>query len=79
MVGRVNRYLLKCQLKPVALADYTGISFSAGQQARLLAAFAGGVCDWSRPGVGQQEPVSPQTYQAGPGGVPLPAPVSKAV
>jgi hypothetical protein len=35
--------------------------------------FAGGVCDWSQPGVGQQDPVSPQTYQAGPGGVPLPA------
>ena len=78
--GPLAENMLKCQLKPLALADYTGVTFSAGQQTRLLTAFPGGVCDWSRPGVGQQEPVSPQTYQAGPGGVPLPAaPVSKAV
>ena len=69
--------ILKCTLKPLSFADYTGITFSAAQQARLQAVFTGGVCDWSQPGIGQQAPVSPQTYVAGPGGVPLPtAPVS---
>ena len=56
------------------------ITFSAGQLARLNAVFPGGVCDWSMPGVAQQDPVSPQTYSAGPGGVPLPpAPTSTPV
>jgi hypothetical protein len=40
--------------------------------ARLNAVFPGGVCDWSKPGVGQQEAISPLTFAAGPGGVPLP-------
>jgi hypothetical protein len=71
--GPLAENILKCQLKPVVFGDYGEIGFTAGQQARLLAVFPGGVCDWSKPGVGQQDPVSPQTYQAGPGGVPLPA------
>ena len=72
--GALAENVLKCQLKPLAFGDYTGVAFSAAQQARLSALFAAGVCDWSKPGVGQQDPVSPQTYQAGPGGAPLPAP-----
>ena len=72
--------ILKCQLKPLAVGDYTGITFTADQQARLATVFPGGVCDWSKPGVGQTDPVSPQTYAAGPGGVPLPAaPQSSAI
>ena len=39
---------------------------------RLNAVFPDGVCDWSKPGVGQQEAVSPLTFAAGPGGEPLP-------
>ncbi len=75
--GALAENVLKCQLKPLALTDYTGVTFSAGQQTRLAGAFAGGVCDWSKAGVGQTSPTSPQTYKAGPGGVPLPAmPVS---
>ena len=65
--------ILKCQLKPLAFTDYGSITFTATQQNRLQAVFPGGVCDWSKPGVGQQAPVSPQTYAAGAGGVPLPA------
>jgi hypothetical protein len=65
--------ILKCQLKPLVVADYTGITFTAGQQTRLNAVFPGGVCDWSKAGVGQVDPISPLTFQAGPGGVPLPA------
>ncbi len=72
--GALAENILKCQLKPLAFGDYAGVTFSAAQQARLSALFAAGVCDWSKPGVGQQDPVSPQTYQAGPGGAPLPAP-----
>jgi len=72
--------ILKCQLKPLVFSDYTGITFTAGQQARLQAVFPAGVCNWSKPGVGQQDPVSPQTYRAGPGGQPLGAvPVSKGI
>jgi len=51
---------------------------SGGLLTRLNAVFPSGVCDWSKPGVGQQEPISPQSYSAGPGGQPLPpAPVSR--
>ena len=72
--------ILKCQLKPLNFSDYSGIVFTAGQQARLQTVFSTGVCDWTLPGVGQQPPVSPQTYAAGPGGVPLPpAPVSTPI
>ena len=54
------------------------MALTAAQLARLQqAVFVGGVCDWSKPGVGQQEAISPLTFVAGPGGVPLPpAPVS---
>ena len=71
--GPQTENILKCQLKPLLAADYTGVVFSAAQLARLNAVFTGGVCDWSKPGVGQQDPVSPLTFTAGPGGVPLPA------
>ncbi|MDA1184820.1 MAG: DUF6351 family protein [Acidobacteria bacterium] len=45
--------IIKCQLKPVDPADY-GVSFTAEEMARLRAIFPEGVCDWSKPGVGQQ-------------------------
>ena len=78
--GPSTENILKCQLKPLVFSDYTGITFDAGQQGRLTAVFGTGVCDWSKPGVGQQDPVSPQTYSAGPGGVPLlAAPTSTAI
>ena len=78
--GPLAENILKCQLKPLVFTDYTGITFTAGQQTRLSAVFSTGVCDWSKPGVGQQDPVSPLTFSAGPGGVPLPAaPTSTAL
>ncbi|MEO7055436.1 MAG: DUF6351 family protein, partial [Caldimonas sp.] len=78
--GPQTENILKCQLKPLVFADYTGVTFTAGQQSRLGTVFSGGVCDWSKPGVGQQDPSSPLTFQAGPGGVPLPAaPTSTAI
>lgn len=46
--------VLKCQLKPVDAADYEG-TFTAAEMDRLRNIFADGVCDWSKPGVGQTE------------------------
>jgi hypothetical protein len=66
--------VIKCQLKPLARSDYAPILFTDAQWAQLEEAFPTGVCDWSRPGVGQQGAVAWQTYQDGPGGEPLGAP-----
>ena len=44
--------VLKCTLKPVDPTDYAGSLF-AEQLRRLQRTFPEGVCDWSRPGVGQ--------------------------
>ena len=75
--GSIRENILKCQLKPLDPADYSPVTFSGAQLARLQAVFNTGVCDWSKPGVGQQEAISPLTFAAGPGGQPLPpAPVS---
>jgi len=75
--GSIRENILKCQLKPLNAADYAPVVFTGAQLARLQAVFSTGVCDWSRPGVGQQEAISPLTFVAGPGGQPLPpAPVS---
>lgn len=71
--GTLAENIFKCQLKPLNFSDpdYTGVTFDAGQQARLQAVFPNGVCDWSKPGVAQV-PVNPwTTFKAGPGGVPL--------
>jgi hypothetical protein len=69
--------VLKCELKPLDASEYPGLTFTADQWSRLQAVFPTGVCDWTRPGVGQQAAVSPLTFKAGPGGAPLPpAPVS---
>ena len=70
--GQLEENILKCQLKPLSASDYAPVVFTAAQLARLNAAFPGGVCDWSKPGVGQQEAISPLTFAAGPGGAPLP-------
>ena len=75
--GPLAENILKCQLKPLDVASYAPVIFTAAQLARLGAAFPDGVCDWSKPGVGQQDAISPLTFVAGPGGRPLPpAPVS---
>jgi hypothetical protein len=76
--GPLAENILKCQLKPLSPVDYPSITFTLPQWARMQAAFPDGVCDWSRPGVGQQPAISPLTFSGGPGGVPLP-PAPKAV
>jgi len=69
----------KSQLKPLDFSDaaYGDVRFSDEQKSRLRAVFPDGVCDWSRPGVGQV-PANPwTTFAAGAGGRPLgPPPTS---
>ena len=72
--GSLREDILKCQLKPLDPAEYAPAVLSATQITRLQAVFPDGVCDWSKPGVGQQEAISPLTFANGPGGVPLPPP-----
>ncbi len=48
--------ILKCQLEPLNFSDYP-VTFTPAEQAQLQAAFPDGVCDYSRPGVGQQPPL----------------------
>jgi uncharacterized tannase-like protein DUF6351 len=72
--GPLAENIMKCQLKPLNFGDYTGVTFTTAQQTRLNAVFPNGVCDWSKPGVSQQDAQTPLTYAAGPGGAPLPPP-----
>lgn len=46
--------IAKCQLKPLSAADYPGITFTPTQWIALQLTFPDGVCDWTKPGVGQQ-------------------------
>lgn len=72
--GPLSEDVFKCQLKPVDFAstDYAGTVFTGDQQVRLQAVFPEGVCDWTKPGVGQV-PWTPTTFRNGPGGQDLPA------
>ena len=53
--GPMSNDVVKCQLKPPDAADYK-VSFTAQEFARLRKIFPDGVCDWSKPGVGQVKP-----------------------
>ncbi len=53
--AKLSMRVLKCRLAPVDFRDYP-VSFTAEQRTRLRATFPHGVCDYSRPGVGQQRP-----------------------
>ena len=46
--------IIKCQLRPISPTDYS-VSFTEAQWAKLQAVFPSGVCDWSKPGVEQQD------------------------
>jgi hypothetical protein len=74
--GPVSENILKCQLKPIDPADYGSPGLSDDQLTRLKAVFPKGVCDFSQPGVGQQDAESPLDFSAGPGGVPFGLPPS---
>ena len=51
--GPVTDDVVKCQLKPIADADYAPAAFTTPEKVRLAAIFPEGVCDFSRPGVAQ--------------------------
>lgn len=71
--------VVKCRLKPLSRADYA-VTFTDAQWATLQATFPDGVCDYTRPGVGQQPPKARWlTFADGPGGRALgPAPAADA-
>ena len=52
--GPIASDVVKCQLKAIEAADYK-VGFTLEEMARLKKTFAGGVCDWSKPGVEQQK------------------------
>jgi hypothetical protein len=54
----------ECQLKPLTQSAYYPVTFTAEQWARLQSAFPTGVCDFSKPGVSQQNTVPWRTYQS---------------
>jgi hypothetical protein len=56
----------KCQLKRIDANDYAAV-FSAEEQARLQSIFSDGVCDYSKPGVGQR-PLAGTYLRFGPDG-----------
>jgi hypothetical protein len=77
--GPFTHDTMKCRLKPLDPNDYS-VAFTAELWTRLKAAFAGGVCDWTRPSVDVRSTVPWLTFAGGPGGQPLgPAPVSQPV
>jgi hypothetical protein len=79
--GPVSEDIYQCQLKPLTFTDphYGATVFSPAQQARLAAVLPLGVCDWSKPGVGQTSEWQFTNFNAGPSGVPIgPEPSSVA-
>jgi hypothetical protein len=50
--GPLTNDVLKCQLKPLDRSAYP-VTFTDAEWARMQAIFPEGVCDWSKPGVGQ--------------------------
>ena len=50
--GPLAADVLKCQLKPIDPKDYA-VAMTPSERARLRRIFPAGVCDWSKPGVGQ--------------------------
>jgi hypothetical protein len=65
--GPLANDIIKCALKPLDKADYK-VTFTDAEWAQLQKAFPTGVCDWTKPGVGQQRSVPWQTYAYGAGG-----------
>jgi hypothetical protein len=60
--------VVKCRLEPLDRAAYSA-TFTDAEWAQLEQAFPNGVCDWSRPGVGQQNNIPWLTYQDADGNV----------
>src|SRR3954468_4331394 len=65
--GPMTDDIIQCRRKPLDLKDY-GVTFSDAEVAQLRQAFPGGVCDYSKPGVGQKPSEPWTTFADGPGG-----------
>jgi hypothetical protein len=57
--GPLTNDVLQCTLKPLRREDYA-VDFTDTEWSRLAAIFPQGVCDWTRPGIGQE--VSERTW-----------------
>jgi hypothetical protein len=53
----------KCQLQPLNRNDYGAVKFTDAEWVQLQKVFPSGVCDFSKPGVGQQPTVPWMTYE----------------
>src|SRR5262249_76501 len=71
--GPIAENVLKCQLRPLNRADYNPVGLRDDELNGLKTVLPGGVCDFSKPGAGQQPAVGPLDFSAGPGGVPFAA------
>jgi hypothetical protein len=60
--GSEHNDIVKCRLKPLDRGAY-GTTFADADWQKLQQAFPAGVCDWSKPGVGQQANIPWLTYQ----------------
>lgn len=60
--GPLTEDVMKCKLKPLRREDYSS-SFTEEQWSRLQQAFPGGVCDYSKSGVGERGAIRWLTYQ----------------
>ena len=54
---------MECRVKPLNRSEYYPVEFTEQQWAQLEHTFPTGVCDFSKPGVGQQDTIPWQTYQ----------------
>jgi hypothetical protein len=52
----ITNDVIKCALRPLDFDEYR-IQFTADQRERIRRVFPDGVCDWSRPGIGQEPPM----------------------
>jgi hypothetical protein len=73
--GPLTNDVIKCHLKPLRRTSFK-VAFTKGEWAELQRAFPTGVCDYSRPGVGQRPSIPWMGFMHGPGGEPLGAPPS---
>jgi hypothetical protein len=76
--GPLTDDVLECRLKPLRRDDYN-VTFTDAQWADLKKAFPTGVCDYSKPGIGQRGAIGWLTFQDAEGkvvygGTPLGAP-----
>jgi hypothetical protein len=65
--GPMTDDIIQCRRKPLDPADYD-VKFTNAQLATLRETFPGGVCDYSKPGVGEQPSQPWTTFAGGPGG-----------